>query len=59
MTPSATSGEYELRIDVGSTAPGAAPPLQIAATAFVPSWHCGHASSIGLGALPLQETEFD
>jgi hypothetical protein len=43
---------HELRIDVSISAPGAAPPLQIAATAFIPSWHSDVTRATAIFAVP-------
>jgi len=42
----------ELRIDVSISARGAAPPLQIAATAFIPSWHSDVTRATAIFAVP-------
>jgi hypothetical protein len=52
MTPSDTSGVYELRIDVGVTARGAASPLQIAATVHVPTGYSSMTRATAIFAVP-------
>jgi hypothetical protein len=52
MTSSDTSGVYELRIDVSTAAAGAPPPLQIAATAFVPSGRSNMTRATAIFAVP-------
>jgi hypothetical protein len=46
------SSIQELRIDVSISARGAAPPLQIAATAFIPSWHSNVTRATAIFAVP-------
>jgi hypothetical protein len=52
MTPSVASSIHDLRIDVGTTATGALPPLHIAATAFVPSWRSNLTQATAIFAVP-------
>ena len=52
ITLSDTSGVYELRIDLGVTARGAAPRLQIAATVHVPAGYSSMTRATAIFAVP-------